>query len=182
MNATEPDYIPQDLVWGITVGSRHRRWRGSIRRGVPATFAAAALLLGLLLGLSSTAMASTSPARADILGISSTVQDWICGIVSPEEPWEGVGDGPESWMSNRNLANIKPAAVKVVSADSTISTVPAASETPPDTMDQLSSIPAGNYTLYEVAGLRGLSWWTIPLNIDGSRNCSLWNYLWTQGG
>ena len=52
-------------------------------------------------------MASTSSANADILGISGSVQDWICGIVNPSEPWEGVGDGPESWMSNRNLAGAK---------------------------------------------------------------------------
>jgi len=125
-------------------------------------------------------MASTSPARADILGVSGTIQDWICGIVSPEEPWQGVGDGPESWMSNRNLADIKPAAVKVVSAHGDITTVPAPNDIPPTGMDQLSSIPAGNYTLYEVAGLRGLSWTTIPLNANGTRNCSLWNYMWSQ--
>ena len=30
--------------------------------------------------------------------------------------------------------------------------------------------------------MRGLSWWTIPLNVDGTRNCSLWNYVWSQAG
>ena len=49
-------------------------------------------------------------------------------------------------------------------------------------MDQLPALPPGDYTLYEVAGLRGLSWWTIPLNVDGTRNCSLWNYVWSQAG
>ena len=43
----------------------------------------------------------------DVLGISESVQNWVCGIVNPSEPWEGVGDGPESWMSNRNLAGAK---------------------------------------------------------------------------
>jgi hypothetical protein len=49
-------------------------------------------------------------------------------------------------------------------------------------MDQLPALPAGDYTLYEITGLRGLSWWTIPLNVDGTRNCSLWNYVWSQAG
>ena len=49
-------------------------------------------------------------------------------------------------------------------------------------MDQLPALPPGDYTLYEIAGLRGLSWWTIPLNVDGTRNCNLWNYVWSQAG
>ena len=49
-------------------------------------------------------------------------------------------------------------------------------------MDQLPALPPGDYTLYEISGLRGLSWWTIPLNVDGTRNCSLWNYVWSQAG
>ena len=137
----------------------------------------------VLLGAAGTVMASTSSANADILGISGSVQDWICGIVNPSEPWEGVGDGPESWMSNRNLAGAKQIAPIQVDATGQAFTAAApATDVVPDTMDQLPALPPGDYTLYEVAGLRGLSWWTIPLNVDGTRNCSLWNYVWSQAG
>ena len=128
-------------------------------------------------------MASTSTASADVLGISESVQDWICGIVNPTEPWEGVGDGPESWMSNRNLAGAQQVApIRVDATGQAYTAVQPATAVVPDTMDQLPALPAGDYTLYEIAGLRGLSWWTIPLNVDGTRNCSLWNYVWSQAG
>ena len=173
---------PADFAWGMTLDSSRERWTGSARRRVPAAAAAAALLLEMLLGIAGATVASSSPAQADVLGISSTVQDWICGIVAPSEPWEGVGDGPESWMSNLNLAKVKPAPAKVVDTKGTIHLTPASSTLAPSTMDQLTSVPPGTYTLYEIAGLRGLSWWTIPLNTNGSRNCSLWNYVWSQSG
>ena len=137
----------------------------------------------VLLGAAGTVMASTSSANADILGISGSVQDWICGIVNPAEPWEAVGDGPESWMSNRNLAGAKQIPpIHVDAAGQAFSTVQPATDVIPDTMDQLPALPPGDYTLYEISGLRGLSWWTIPLNVDGTRNCSLWNYVWSQAG
>ncbi len=137
----------------------------------------------VLLGAAGTMMASTSSASADVLGISDSVQDWICGIVNPTEPWEGVGDGPESWMSNRNLAGARQIpAIQVDAAGRAFSPVAPATDVIPDTMDKLPALPPGDYTLYEISGLRGLSWWTIPLNVDGSRNCNLWNYVWSQAG
>jgi hypothetical protein len=86
-------------------------------------------------------------------------------------------------MSNRNLAGAKQVApIHVDAAGQAFSAAAPATDVVPDTMDQLPALPPGDYTLYEVAGLRGLSWWTIPLNVDGSRNCSLWNYVWSQPG
>ena len=118
-----------------------------------------------------------------MLGISGSVQDWICGIVNPSEPWEAVGDGPESWMSNRNLAGAKQIApIQVDSTGQAFTAAQPATAVVPDTMDQLPALPPGDYTLYEVSGLRGLSWWTIPLDVDGTRNCNLWNYVWSQAG
>ena len=49
--------------------------------------------MALLLGLAGTTLASTSTANADIFGVSDAVEDWICGIVSPNETWESVGEG-----------------------------------------------------------------------------------------
>ena len=86
-------------------------------------------------------------------------------------------------MSNRNLAGAKQVApIQVDAAGQAFTAAAPATDVIPDTMDQLPALPPGDYTLYEVAGLRGLSWWTIPLNVDGTRNCSLWNYVWSQAG
>ena len=182
-DTASPAESPALAGWGITVTTTGiARWRPRLRRAVVAALTSVALSVAILLSLAGVTMASTSPARADIFGVSDAVQAWLCGIVSPSEPWEGVGDGPESWMSNRNLAGIKPAPVKYAAVgptSATITTSPA-SLTAPTEMNQIKSLPTGNYTLYEVAGLRGLTWWTIPMDIDGTANCDLWPYLWTQ--
>ena len=92
----------------------------------------------VLLGAAVTMTASTSSASADVLGISDFVQDRICGIVNPAEPWEGVGDGPESWMSNRNLAGAKQIPViQVDAAGRAFSPVAPATDVIPDTMEKL---------------------------------------------
>lgn len=162
-------------------GRAHRCGQRLLAR-VVAAFAAA---LTVALTLSGLLMTMTSPAHADLFGISDTVQEWICGMVRPDEPWESVGDGPESWLSNRNLGQFVPALPKTLSADGTINTYgpPTENPTAPEDMDQIRALPAGQYTLYEIAGLRGLSWWTIPLEADGTTpDCSIWNYLWTEAG
>ena len=178
-----PGVVP--VVWGIAVASSPARCARVTARWVRRGVAAAVVTVTVLLGVAGTVMASTSSAHADILGVSDTVQDWICGVVSPDEPWQGVGDGPESWMSNRNLAGARqiPAASSAdPSSGQMFTPAQQGAVVVPDTMDQLPALPPGEYTLYEIAGLRGLSWWTIPLNTDGTRNCSLWNYVWSQTG
>lgn len=153
-----------------------------------ATRRAAALLLMITttaLILAGPAVAASTDARADFLGIGDAVEDMICGLVDPEEPWEGVGDGPEGWLANRNLTGvgaITPPRIAFNGRDVTVDTTSVGKpiEPSPDTMDKISGLPGGDYTLYEVAGLRGLSWWTIPLTPNGSdRNCSVWAYMWT---
>jgi hypothetical protein len=174
---------PPTRVWGIVTAPTRAGTCAAVLRGLRAAGMLLVVTVTVLLGAAGTVMASTSSANADILGISGSVQDWICGIVNPTEPWEGVGDGPESWLSNRNLAGAKQVApVHVDAAGQAFTAAAPATAVIPDTMDQLPALPPGDYTLYEVAGLRGLSWWTIPLNVDGSRNCSLWNYVWSQAG
>ena len=164
---------PDPRGWGIAVTStRHTRIRTALRR-LRMCLSSLVVTTAVLLGAAGTFMASTSTANADILGISGSVQDWICGIVNPSEPWEGVGDGPESWMSNRNLAGARQIApIQVDATGQAFSAAPPATDVIPDTMDQLPALPPGDYTLYEVAGLRGLSWWTIPLNVDGTRTAA----------
>ena len=171
-------------VWGVTVAGDRRRWIRVIARRLRGAVTAGLVTVTILLGSAGTLMASTSSAHADILGVSDTVQDWICGIVSPNEPWEAVGEArkagcPTATSPARNRSRSRH-------ADPTtglmFTTVAQATDVVPDTMDQLPALPAGDYTLYEIAGLRGLSWWTIPLSTDGTRDCSLWNYVWSQTG
>lgn len=154
---------------------------GRIARQLTATVAIA---VTLFLGAVATALASSAPAHADIFGVSDAVEDWLCGIVAPDEPWEGVGSGPEALISNRNLAGARPTATTAVTSDGQlVSTAPVNPDVVPDTMDELPALPEGMYTLYETAGLRGLTWVTIPVTPDGSaRACNLWNYLFTQAG
>lgn len=170
-------------VWGVSIHQRRTRVAGTTRRVFPIVATNVLLLFVVLLGGSGIAVASAGDARADFLGIGEAVEDWLCGVVQPTEPWEAVGDGPESWMSNRNLAGVTEPDLLQAAADGTLTSVPATQTTPPATMDQLRALPDGQYTLYEIAGLRGLEWWTIPMSADGtSRNCSLWAFLWTHVG
>lgn len=175
-----PDRPP---TLGVHLRSRRTRL---VRRGTRLgrrIAAAATAAMTLTFAFAGLVMTTTSPARADIFGISDTVQEWICGMVSPAEPWESVGDGPESWLSNRNLGQIERQAPKTLTADGSISVDGETPVSAPTDMDQILAAPAGQYTLYEVAGLRGLSWWTIPLAADGkTQDCSVWNYLWTEAG
>lgn len=187
MTAAEPAIaVGADFTWGVTTppgfaAAGRRQIAATTYRRTINLLGSAAVALAAFLGIAGVGMSSTSPAHADIFGISDAVQDWLCGVVAPEEPWEGVGDGPEAWLSNHNLAKVSEAPVVQVSGDGTATTVPGRPGVP-DTVDQLRALPKGQYTLYEVAGLRGLSWWTMPINADKTRNCSLWNYVWTQGG
>ena len=173
-----------DQCWGI---ARRRTLHVLIRpltRHLSAMAAALITTAALLLGLAGTTVASTSTANADIFGVSDAVEDWICGIVSPTEPWETVGDGPESLISNRNLAGFTPPPTIVVTAAGERITRDQVSTEAPASMVDVPALPAGQpATLYELAGLRGLSWWTIPIAPDGTtRSCDLWNYMFSQMG
>lgn len=181
MNAPAP--INLDHMWGIA-RPRPLTARHTATRLVRRTLTMAGIVLITLLGLTGTVLASTGTAHADIFGVSDTVEEWICGIVTPNEPWESVGDGPESLISNRNLAQVKPVATISVTAAGEQVTKNPATDAVPDTMDQVTALPAGRtYTLYEIAGLRGLTWVTIPVSPDGkTRDCDLINYGLTWAG
>lgn len=174
-----------EFTWGVTLspGRSDTHWRMLAVSGRQAVNLLASLTVALaaLLGTAGIGLSATSPARADIFGISDAVQDWLCGVVAPDEPWEAVGNGPEGWLPNHNLAQVSEAPVAKVTGKAAVVTTTPGRPGVPDTVDELQALPKGQYTLYEVAGLRGLSWWTIPQNVDKSRHCSLWNYIWTQG-
>lgn len=168
---------------GVCLRSRSTQIRRQGARLMRRLIATAATALTVAFALSGLLMTTTSPASADIFGIGDTVQEWICGMVRPTEPWESVGDGPESWLSNRNLGQIERQPPKTLTADGSISVDGETPVAAPSDMDQILAMPDGQYTLYEAAGLRGLSWWTIPLQVDGkTKDCSVWNYLWTEAG
>ncbi len=182
-----PGLVGTNFTWGVTVvrTPAQRRSAAAARTGRGGAYlvGALAVILAAFLGMAGIGLSNTGTAHADIFGISDAVEDWLCGVVAPDEPWEAVGDGPESWLANHNLARVSEAPVAQVTFPGdgkvTVTTGPGRAGVP-DTTDQLRALPKGQYTLYEIAGLRGLSWWTIPLNLDKSRNCVLWNYIWTQ--
>lgn len=173
-----------DRCWGIARRRTALVLTHLMIRHLSAAAAAIATAAALLLGLAGATIASTSTANADIFGVSDAVEDWICGIVSPTEPWESVGDGPESLISNVNLARFVPPPTIVVTAAGERITRDQASTEAPVSMVDVPALPAGQpATLYELAGLRGLSWWTIPVAPDGTtRSCDLWNYMFSQMG
>lgn len=198
---------PEPPPWGMTAIAHpehslpQRLWATRHRLRVRVR-PAGTLLIGLtaiILALFGSATAGATPARADIFGIGGaigdTVEDWICSIVAPSEPWEPVGSGPESWLSNKNLGGLTPIdPVKVMSIGpdgnkQPVLLVPAGTnlgvpKPAPSTMDAIAGIPADiPVTLYEVAGLRGLQWVTIPYTPDGSRrNCSVFAAVWNFAG
>lgn len=182
MSAGEP-LVDGHRTWGIA-RPRPVTLRRAAGRLIRRTVTVAGVALIILMGVSGTVLATTSSAHADIFGVSDEVEDWICGIVAPNEPWEGVGDGPESLISNRNLAQVKPVAAITVTATGQQVVQDPATDTAPDTMDAVIALPAGHdYTLYEIAGLRGLTWVTIPVAPDGTtRDCDLINYVLTWAG
>ena len=132
-------------VWGIATAPTRGTRVSTVLRGCRAAASVLVVTVTVLLGSAGTVMASTSSASADILGISGSVQNWICGIVNPAEPWEGAGDGPESWMSNRNLAGAKQIpTIHVDAAGQAFTAVAPATDVIPDTMDQLPALPPGH--------------------------------------
>ena len=75
--------IPPPQVWGVAVTPTRRTRASRILRCVRTAASTLAVTVTILLGVAATFMASTTSANADILGISGSVQDWICGIVNP---------------------------------------------------------------------------------------------------
>ncbi len=138
--------------WGLHESSRHV-W---IRRGLRSTrlvTRALMLIVIAVLGLGGTALAGSQYGVANVM----------CDAVQPTSPIERPGGGTDAWFPNTNLAEITPPG----------------SDEPPRWMSDVRAFPTDgkgsldNYTLYEVAGLRGLDWWVIPENADATENCSL---------
>lgn len=104
--------------------------------------------------------------------VSDSVHDMLCGVTEPDISQKPVGAGPEAWFSNRNLAQI-----------------PAADGSIPDNAKDValsSSDDMSRYTLYEIAGLRGLDWvnWQYDPGSTGNKpdNCSISAWMWTMAG
>ncbi len=159
MSTGEDAAMGSSNAWGLHETPR-RTW---LRRGVRSTTVmtrALLLIVVAVLGLGGTALA----------GSQYGVADPICSVVEPSSPIQRPGGGTDSWFPNTNLAEI----------------IPPGSSEPPRWMSEVRAFPTDgkgsldNYTLYEVAGLRGLNWWVIPENADATENCNLGAYLETS--
>ncbi|WP_406897869.1 hypothetical protein [Dietzia sp. 179-F 9C3 NHS] len=143
--------------------ARARGWRRAVR-GVVMALVAAVLAM-------SAAIASSGQASA----VSLDPREWmgaardamVCSVTSPNLSPEPVGTGPESLISNINFGGAEQPGL-------------GAAEQPPQYADvatnftragQEENYSLGSYTLYEVAGLRGLKWVNWQKTPDGDDAC-----------
>lgn len=92
--------------------------------------------------------------------------DQICSFTRPDLTGEEVGSGPESTLSNLNLGGVQ--------------TYPESNSVPKYAEDagNFTRLVGENkaldqYTLYEVAGLRGIKWVNWQQNKDGTEECGI---------
>lgn len=164
---------------GVYFRSRHaqRSEGGRLRRvlrvgavGLVSCIAALTVLLG-------------APGSASgLLGIGdyfeSKTNEMICGFTRPDLTQETVGTGPESMLPSRNFGQVKGSPAAGVAATST-----------PSYSDQIGNFDRlgpkysmDNYTLYEIAGLRGVRFVNWQKNSSGDEVCSIMPWLSVTSG
>ncbi|MFI9507329.1 hypothetical protein [Nocardia sp. NPDC052566] len=150
---------------------RARRIADRVRRVVFAAVSTVLLAAALMFSSSGTAQAMW-PFSIVSNSVSDSVHDMLCGVTTPSLAPKPVGSGPESWFSNRNLAG-------AAAGDGHIPDN--AKDVVLKTDDDMS-----RYTLYEIAGLRGLDWvaWQYDPGSNSAKpeNCSLSAWMWTMAG
>lgn len=146
-----------------------RRWRTALRGAA----------LGLIICLSAlTASIAAVPGDAHALFgigdfIESKTNDLICSFTRPDLTPEPIGTGTESVIPARNLGQVKAS-----TADG------AATNAIPQNTDQAANYDRlgqnyslDNYTLYEIAGLRGLKYVNWQKNDSGEEVCSIMPWI-----
>ena len=91
--------------------------------------------------------------------------DQICSFTRPDLTGEEVGSGPESTLSNLNLGGVQTFPVS--------SSAPAYAEDAGNFTRLGENNSLDQYTLYEVAGLRGVKWVNWQQNKDGTEECGI---------
>lgn len=153
---------------GVYFRSRHAhrvvgRWRRAARLfGV-----------GLVAGLAAITIAMGAPGQASgFFGIGDMVENkvdqMICNFTRPDLAGESIGTGPETMFPSRNfgqVSNIDP---------SSKDAIPANLSREAGNFDRLGTNNALDaYTLYEIAGLRGLKYVNWQKNPSGEEICSI---------
>lgn len=133
------------------------------------------LAVSILVLATVTAGGGTASALWPFSEVGNMVDEAICSITKPSLGQQDVGAGPEAWFSNRNLAEA-PAK-------------PGSTDPPPE---YAKDVHLGNeadmtqFTLYEIAGLRGLDWvpWQYSPDSDGDSpdQCSMSAWMWSMVG
>ncbi|KJR10430.1 hypothetical protein [Gordonia sihwensis] len=148
-----------------TVGRWRRRWQ-KIGMGMVAFFAALTVLFG------------APGAASGIWGIGdlyeSVKNEMLCSFTRPDLTQQGVGTGPESMLPSRNFGQVK--------GFSNVNETPSYS----DQIGQFDRLGANqsmdNYTLYEIAGLRGIKFVNWQKNDSGEEQCSIMPWLSVTSG
>lgn len=128
---------------------------------------AAGIVGGIL--LISVAAVATPPKANAMFGI---FDDKLCSMMSPETTQEPIGTGPESWFPPKNFAQIP--------AEQTQEGVP----NPPPYLDTPLKMEGDldKYTLFEVAGLRGLRFVNWTHTASGGYDCSFGAFMSVNSG
>lgn len=153
----------------VAVRIRHvpRGRRGGRKATVAraAGLAAVALLLGLV-GV----VGNASTARAfDFESPTEMIDNSICDLTRPDMSPEPVGTGPESLIPNFNFAQAKRLTPSNTDPNGYPQYADVAAVFEPGTDNSLSP----RYTLYEVAGLRGIKWINWQWTYDWDEECSV---------
>ncbi|GAB33214.1 hypothetical protein [Gordonia otitidis] len=144
-------------------------WRARIAR------AAGIVLVAMIGGMGLTLGAAPPQAKA-FLGIGdyfeTKANDLICSFTRPDLTQEPTGTGPESLFASRNLGKVK--AAPNLGNPSEV----------PNYSDQIGNFDRlgpnyslDNYTLFEIAGLRGLKFVNWQKNSDGQEVCSIMPWM-----
>lgn len=171
--------LPAAFVTSLTFARRRARKatrptaKGRLRR--QASNAARGCGFALVILIGATSVMSVTPPEANALpsfGIGDFFEDkandLICSFTRPDLTGETVGTGPEGFIPSKNLGQVKRSETEE-SADE----VPGWSDQAGDydRLGQNNSMDA--YTLYEIAGLRGIKWVNWQKDQDGKEKCSI---------
>ena len=147
----------------VPVEARPRGWKRALRIsaiGIVVT------LMGLSMALVNPGTANANPFARAVGGI---VDDATCSMATPNLSNEPIGTGPENLISNINFGGAEQP------------NLPAGQQQPPQYADVATNFTKASnhqnysledYTLYEIAGLRGLKWVNWQKSNTGETMCS----------
>lgn len=160
----------------LAVGLRIRKVpRGSRSTGRGRIIRIAAMtgvvgMLGVSMALGSAGAASANPFKwAWNKTAGSAVDNQVCNITRPDLGGESLGTGPESLFSNINFAQAQRLVPNSDDPNGIPQYADVAAVFEPGQNNSLSP----QYTLYEVAGLRGLKWVNWQKDVEGEESCSI---------